>query len=269
MLDDIVLSELTFKRIARLATDHLGIMVEVSKKEMIRNKLLKYLQEKNYTSFEQYINSVEQDEKEKLRFFNALTVNETSFFREPKHFDLLKQVVLPGIEGEINCWSAAGSSGAEAYSMAMVIDHTCRFEQKKWKIMVSDINTEMIAEARRGIYPMSAMQKIPKEYVRKYCLKGVGEYNGMFAIDDELKQHMRFKQINLIHPPNFHEKFDVIFLRNVLIYFSEVRRRGILKNVLGHLKEGGYIFVGHSERLSSLAIEVKQVIPTVYQKVKD
>lgn len=268
MQDTIILSDLVFKRIVQLAMEHLGITIETGKKEMIQNKLQKYLQECKHTTFDQYINTVEKDEQEKLRFLNALTVNETSFFRERKHFAFLKELVIPETQDGINCWSAAGSNGAEAYSMAMVIDHACRFERKKWKIMVSDINTEKLEEARRGIYPMSTLEKIPKEYIKKYCLKGVGEYSGMFAIGEDLKQHIRFRQINLIHPPHFREKFDVIFLRNVLIYFSEVRRRGILKNVLAHLKEGGYIFVGHSERLSSLAIEVEQIIPTVYQKVK-
>jgi chemotaxis protein methyltransferase CheR len=199
---------------------------------------------------------------------NAVTTNETYFFREQKHFDFLKSVILPKVKYDVfRSWSAAGSNGAEAYSTAMVIDSTLSTYQN-WEVVTSDINSDILDFSQKGRYPMKFSKKIPIEFLKKYCLKGINEDDGFFKINDKLKRRIKYMHINLIDTILADiGMFDVIFLRNMIIYFDDKNKKIIVENVIRRLKKGGYLFMGHSESLYNITDKVKQIKPNIYQKI--
>jgi chemotaxis protein methyltransferase CheR len=199
---------------------------------------------------------------------NQVTTNETSFFRENKHFNYLVNKILPDAKERLHIWSAASSIGVEAYTIAMVLDEALAPRNLPFDILASDINIEVLQQAKEAIYDIRFASNIPEHYLKSYCLKGVGKMKNKFAINEYLKKKLTFSQINLTQPISNHiGKFDIIFLRNVLIYFDIQTKKDVVKFVLEHLKVGGYFFIGHSETLFNISDEVVQVMPTVYQKI--
>jgi chemotaxis protein methyltransferase CheR len=201
---------------------------------------------------------------------NAVTTNETYFFREKKHYDFLVTDILPKVKYDLfRCWSAAGSNGAEAYTAAMVIDRHLSTWQN-WEVVHSDINSDVSQDAKDGIYPMKFAKKIPLEYLQQFCLQGFKENEGLFLINNKLKKRMKFLLINLTAPLPDHQlgSFDVIFLRNMIIYFDDEHKKLIVENVVKRLKVGGYLFMGHSESLHNITKKVELVRPSIYKKVK-
>jgi len=199
---------------------------------------------------------------------NQVTTNETSFFRENKHFDYLVHKILPQVKERLRIWSAASSIGVEAYTISMVLDEALSPRHLPFEILASDINIDVLKQAKEAVYDIRFATNIPDNYLKRYCLKGVGEMQNKFAINDYLKQKLSFAQINLTKPISAQVgQFDIIFLRNVLIYFDVQTKKDVVKYVLQHLKVGGYFFIGHSETLFNISNEVVQVMPTVYQKV--
>jgi len=242
-----------------------GIFVEYDKKFIIENKLNKLLLKNNISSFEEYYYQIKTNEQERQKMINALTINETSFFRENKHFEYLKEIVANyRLDKRFRCWSAASSIGAEGYSASMIIDNyigSCG-----WEVVFSDINDEVIKQAQKGIYNIDMASKIPMEFLKKYCLKSGDNYKQYFMISDRIIKWTTFKQINLISSIDNIGMFDVIFLRNILIYFDDIHKKKILDNVLSKLNVGGYIFMGHSEFIDNFTDKVKQIEHSIYQK---
>ncbi len=201
---------------------------------------------------------------------NAVTINETSFFREIKHFEFLKDIVLPSVKDDkFRCWSAAGSNGAEIYSIAMILDKYISSWQN-YEIVHSDINSDVSQDAIKAIYPIKYLKTIPDNFLKQYCRCGIDENDGLFAINNKLKKNIKFMLLNLT-VPLFQEEidsFDVIFLRNMIIYFDEKNKKLIVENVIERLKVGGYLFMGHSESLYNITDKVKQIKPSIYQKIK-
>ena len=197
---------------------------------------------------------------------DLLTTNETYFFREPQHFDFLRDVAIKDRRGSgtFRIWSGASSSGEEAYSMAMVLaEHR---SDGPWEVFGSDISMTVLARARAGIYTQERISGIPPAYLRKYCLKGVRSHEGKLLIDNALKQRVSFAQVNLTLPITGVGQFDVIFLRNVMIYFDAETKRKVVENMLPSLKPGGYFIVGHSESLNGITTRLKTLKPTIYQQ---
>jgi chemotaxis protein methyltransferase CheR len=200
---------------------------------------------------------------------DLLTTNETYFFREPQHFDFLKQEILPAAKpGQtFRVWSAAASIGAEAYTIAMVLADKFGVDGA-WEILGTDISNSVLEQARRGHYRLAETEKIPKEYLKKYCLKGKGAQEGTFLIDKRLRQHVSFEQMNLnTEGGKKVGDFDVIFLRNVLIYFDIPTKQRVVGNLIPCMKKGGYLIVGHSESLNGITSALVQVKPTVYRRL--
>lgn len=198
---------------------------------------------------------------------DLLTTNETYFFREPKHFDFLRDEVLadrrPGATFRI--WSAASSSGEEAYTMAMLLAE--HLPNAPWEVFGSDISTQVLAKASMGQYPLERTEGIPPAYLSKYCLKGVRSQAGTLMIAPELKKRVRFQQVNLTQSINATiGDFDVIFLRNVMIYFDIDTKRQVIANLTPRLKSGGWFVVGHSESLNGINGILETVRPTIYRK---
>lgn len=258
-----------FVRFKDLLFNVSGITLRSEKHVMVENRLAKRVRKLGMPNYSVYYDRVVSDESELQIMLNLLTTNTTYFFREKEHFDFLKKEYIPKFRGSsLRVWSAACSRGAEPYTLAMVLDDALLTKRLSWEILASDINMEELEKAVTALYPMSEAEKIPQEFLRKYCLQGDGDFDGQFLIKDSLAQKVRFFRVNLMEklPAELGGDFDVIFLRNMLIYFSEQERKEIVERLVAKLKRGGLLFIGHSETLSRITDVVNQVRPTIYVK---
>jgi chemotaxis protein methyltransferase CheR len=220
-------------------------------------------------SFRQYYKFlVSADGVEEMEIaIDLITTHETYFFREPRHFDFLQQIILPPLVrhgGGLRAWSAACSTGEEVYTLAMLLDSG--MPQGGWNIVGTDISHKVLADARRGLYPMVRGERIPVHLLKRYCLKGQGRYNGYFLVERSLCERVDFRHGNLTRPSAELGQFDLIMLRNVLIYFDPPTKKRVLGNVLERLKPGGWLMVGHSESLQESPVRLEQAAPSIYRK---
>lgn len=240
-----------------------------SKAALVAGRLEKRLRLHNLSSYTEYFELFDKPgfEQEKLTAIDLLTTNETYFFREPKHFEFLKQQILPRHPAEhpLRIWSAASSSGEEAYTLAMLVAEYSKNTQ--WEIIGTDISTRILEKARLGLYPLAASEKIPQPLLKKYCLKGSEEYAGYLLINSVLRGHVKFSYANLIQKlPNL-GRFDVIFLRNVMIYFDMPTKQAVIERIQEFLEPGGYFFISHSESLNGIKSDMHMVSPSIYRKM--
>jgi chemotaxis protein methyltransferase CheR len=243
-----------------------GINMTDAKRALVQGRLAKRLKHYGLSSYKGYFDLLMSREDELQVAVDLLTTNETYFFREPKHFEYLRQEVLPQHSGgrPFRVWSAASSSGEEPYTLGMVLaDH---FAASPWEILASDISTRVLAKARSGLYEMERVRDIPVNYLKAFCLKGVGAREGSFLIEPRLRQNIRFTQINLVDPLPDTGEFDAIFLRNVMIYFDAETKKAVIARLLTRLRPGGWFFVGHSESLHGLTTALTAMAPSVYRK---
>ena len=197
---------------------------------------------------------------------NTLTTNETYFFREPKHFEFFRDTILKPWRGQqFRVWSAASSTGEEAYTLAMVMAET--LGMRKWDVFASDLSTRVLNAATNGVYLMNRLEHMDPALLNKYCLKGVRSQAGFFQVDEKLRSRVRFDQVNLMKPlPATVGKFDVIFLRNVLIYFDQETKKHVVERIASALKPGGHFFISHSESLHRVTDCVEMIKPSIYIK---
>ena len=262
-----VLSDPEFETLRKFLYDAVGINLTPEKKALVTGRLSKRIVTLGLNSFGEYFRRIAGPDLEERQWaFNALSTNETSFFREPAHFRFLAEEILPRRRpGQtFRVWSAASSSGEEAYSIAMVLSE--RLGNSGWEIVGSDLSTKVLDLARRGLYPMERAKTIPKPYLRDYCLKGTGAHEGAFMIDARLRNRINFLQANLLGPLPQVGMFDLIFLRNVLIYFDPPTKRKVVDNLLPFLNPGGHFFSGHSESLTGMVEGLENVQPAIYRK---
>lgn len=262
--DDIELSDKEFELFQKLVFKEIGISLGNSKKFLVKNRLYKQLVTFNLSSYSDYYRLVQINKKEKINMLNIITTNETYFFREPNHFTFFEEEILPK-NNKLRIWSAACSVGAEAYSVAMILEDS----GIPYEIIGSDINTEVVQKANIGLYPLKWMDKISTKYIQKYCLRGKGQHEGWFLVDRVLLDNMKFETRNLIVPQKDLELFDVIFLRNVLIYFDAETKDIIVNNILSNLRVGGYLIISLTEHIHNLEkYNIKKVHNSIFQKVK-
>jgi chemotaxis protein methyltransferase CheR len=263
-----VLSDQDFQQFSALIYRIAGISMSPAKKPLITSRLAKRLKHHQLASYGDYFRFITsaQGKEELQQAVDSLTTNETHFFREPKHFDFLRQRVIPARQpGKgMRIWSAACSSGEEPFSIAMLLDDMLGAEP--WEVIASDISSRILDKARSGLFPMERMPEIPKPYLNRYCLKGVGEYDGTLLIEQSLRDRVRFISHNLMQAPPRLEPFDVIFLRNVMIYFDQETKRQVVSRLLPLLRPGGYFLIGHSESLNGVIDDLRPVTPAVYRK---
>jgi chemotaxis protein methyltransferase CheR len=197
---------------------------------------------------------------------DLLTTNETQFFREPKHFDFLAERILPGHPAGrlLRVWSAACSTGEEPYTIAMVL--AAQLGDAPWEIYATDLSQRVLMRARTGHYAMARANAIAKPMLNKYCLKGVGAQAGTFLVDAKLRTRVQFAQVNLNRPLPQVGEFEVIFIRNAMIYFDMATKREVVARLVRQLKRGGYLIVGHSESMHGVNDELDMVVPSVYRK---
>ncbi|MEA3523507.1 MAG: protein-glutamate O-methyltransferase CheR [Campylobacterota bacterium] len=260
----IEISSQEFTTLQKLIFKEVGISLADSKKTMVQSRLHKRLIHYKLDSFSQYLRIVQITLTEKIEMINLITTNETYFFREEAHFDFISSLLNKDV-ASLRIWSAASSVGAEAYSLAMMIDTA--LGKDKWEIVGSDINSEVVKKARMGLYPLSWITKIPDEYKSRYCLKGKGKYEGQFLIERSLSPNMHFLENNLLEQNSSLGEFDVIFLRNVLLYFSDETKELVVKNVISNLKVGGFLIISLTENINSVKLEnLQQIQTSVFQK---
>ena len=262
------LSDQEFALFQKLIYKIAGISLSEAKKVMLAGRLMRRLKTLNLPSFSAYYRLLAEGRNadELQTMVDLLTTNETFFFREAKHFDFLRDQILPQRgSAPFRVWSAASSSGEEAYSIAMTLAEA--IGDTPWEIIGSDICTRVLEKAVRGHYAIDRTDGIPPGFMRKYCLKGVRSQAGTFLIVPELRQHTRFYQINLMHQADAGiGDFDVIFLRNVMIYFDPPTKVKVVRNLLPRLKKGGHLIIGHSETLTGIVDDLVSVRPTIYRK---
>lgn len=258
------ISDSEFQIVQKLLFKETGISLGDNKKTMVQSRLEKRLRFHNIDSYSNYLKIVQISEVEKIEFLNELTTNETYFFREIKHFEFLNK--LASKSEHLRVWSAAASMGAEAYSISMVLDSNIK--NKNWEVVGSDINTQTLDIAKAGLYQFSWIKKIPTKYQQSYCLKGTNKYKDKMLIDRELIKNVTFHENNLLQENPSLGEFDVIFLRNVLLYFTEETKIKVIKNVMKNLKTGGYLIISMTEHFADEKIEnIKYLRDAIYQKV--
>ncbi|MDA7818377.1 protein-glutamate O-methyltransferase CheR [Sulfurimonas sp.] len=266
-MSSIVLKESEFKVFQKIIYAEAGIDIDDKKILLVQSRLLKKLLDYKLSSYSEYLRLVQINTKEKTDMINLISTNETYFFREDEHFTFLSSLINKEFKNinMFRVWSAASSVGAEAYSSAMVIDSI--LPRDKWEIIGTDINSEVVKKARIGLYPESWITKIPDKYKRAYCLKGRGSQDGKFLIDRGLANNLHFKEANLLEPINNLGKFDIIFLRNVLIYFDDATKQRVVDNVANSLKTGGFFLISHTENLNMINLgTLEQVATAIYRK---
>jgi len=269
MVEPSPISDQEFALFQRLIYKIAGISLSNAKKVLLVGRLTRRLKQYDFSTFSQYYRMLATGEhpEEVQTMVDLLTTNETYFFREPKHFEFLRDKILRPRQSSapFRVWSAASSTGEEIYTLAMVLADN--LPNTPWEVVGSDISTRVLEKAATGHYSLARTEGIPPGYMAKYCLKGVRSNDGTFLIAPELRKRTSFYQINLMNPvvANIGE-FEVIFLRNVMIYFDMETKAKVIRNLLPRLKGGGYLIIGHSETLNGISDQVEAVGPTVYRK---
>jgi chemotaxis protein methyltransferase CheR len=275
--DAIRLSDRDFNFLCRLVYERSRIHLGRDKKVLVASRLakrLRQLQLPNYRAYCQMLRS-STGEQELHLLIDRISTNHTHFFREMKHFDFLREVVLPRWRATTNArrepfrlWSAACSSGDEPYSLAIhLAEHLAPAETNAWQIEASDISTHVLEIAQRGIYGADRLAGIKPEWLRRHFQAGVRDWKGHFRVKEALLRQVRFHHLNLLaddYP--FTRPFQVIFCRNVMIYFDRPTQETLVQHLAKQLLPGGYLMVGHSESLSGIKHPLRLVQPAIYLK---
>jgi chemotaxis protein methyltransferase CheR len=262
------MSENSFKAVAAVFHKVSGIKLLPAKRQLVIGRLQRLATERGMDNLDDYVDMILRgdDDKELTKVVDRLTTNETYFFREPAHFDFMSELLAQRRPGgdTFRVWSAASSSGEEAYSIAMMLGD--KVGTRGWEIVGTDLSTAMVEAARKGLYPMERARNTSAHYLKRFCMKGSGPYDGQLLVKKELRANVKFMQANLMQPLPDIGQFDIVFLRNVLIYFEADAKLEIVRRVSAFIKPGGYLFTGHSESISNLPTGLNAVKPAIYAR---
>lgn len=263
-----------FKQLAEFIKKHYGIYLREEKKVFIIGRLHTVLAEMGFSNFSQYYNYLMEDSTgESLRILvDRITTNHTYFMREPDQFIFFKEQVLPYLKynntnRDLRVWCGACSTGEEAYTLAMIIDEFFEEEKKYWdtSILATDLSTKVLEIAKQGIYSAESVKNLPKRWIHNYMKKYM---LNSYIFHNEIKRQIIFRRFNLmqeVYP--FKKKLDVIFLRNVMIYFDNNTKEELIEKMYYHLNDGGYLFIGQSESINKSKTKLKYIQPAVYRKI--
>lgn len=261
-----------FENFRRFILDEAGIDMPAGKREMVQSRLskrLRVLQLNSYSAYWRWIH-LPGNEAEWQRALNLLTTNETYFFREPQHFSWLQHQAADAIlqrNDTFRVWSAASSTGEEAYTIAMILAETLGVSGN-WQVCASDINTRVTHYARRAVYPLERVSKTPKQLWQRYFQRGKDEFAGHVRVRPDLARRVEFSNVNLLRSSEWPARaFDVVFLRNVLIYFNEKTKLQVLSQICDKIRPGGYLLIGHSEVIREPQLPLKMEGPSRYRYV--
>jgi chemotaxis protein methyltransferase CheR len=263
----LAITDQEFSQFQRFIYESAGISLSPAKKALVSGRLARRLELCSAGSYGEYFRLLASGKvpQEVQMAIDLLTTNETYFFREPKHFDFLrKQVEQHPPSQPLRIWSAAGSTGEEAYSIAMMLADLRAGHP--WEVVASDISARVLHRARAGHYPMERARHVPQDYLRRFCLKGEGEHEGTLLVEKSLRSRVGFLQVNLNATLPSLGMFDLVFLRNVLIYFNADTKRQVVARALSVLQPGGWLLIGHSESLHGINESVQAVAPSIYRK---
>jgi chemotaxis protein methyltransferase CheR len=268
-----------FQKFQKLIYSETGIWLGSSKTALLCGRLFRRLRTLEIASLESYYECVIQpnQHEERARMIDAITTNETRFYREPRQFEFLVQRVFPRWQADagrglrpkqVNIWSAGCSSGEEPYTMAMLLAKHLPAEQG-WdaRILATDISNRVLEKARKGIYPIARSAEIPKDLLHGFMLRGMAERQGEMKVKVEIQQMVDFRRLNLDQESDLVDgPFDAIFCRNVLIYFDTASKQRVVTSLIRHLAENGLLFVGHAENLTSVFPQLRSLEPTIYTR---
>ncbi len=275
------LSHRDFTRLGGLIESEYGIKMPPGKKDMLEARLRKRLRQLGFYSFSQYCDYLFTDEgmdNELIHMLDLVTTNKTDFFRCPGHFQYLVSKVLPelitekgaGVNRNLMVWSAGCSTGEEPYTLAMVLNE---FRQRapglamEFTILGTDLSSRVLQAAARAVYLEEKVAPVPTDLKHKYLMKSKDRTNRLIRVVPELRKHVRFRRLNFLEGDfGMREPIDVVFFRNVMIYFKRNTQQQILGKIVDCLRPGGYLFIGHSETLTGLGLKVEQKAPTIYRK---
>lgn len=261
-----------FERFRTLIYDESGISLSEQKRTLLASRLSKRLRDLELATFSDYYAKVTEDptREEFTRMLDLISTNKTDFFREPKHFDFLRERILPelGSTKRIRIWSSACSSGEEPYTIAMTLFDTVRNpDEWDFKILASDLSTRVLAKAAAGTYDEERVRDVPPDVIRRHFLRGRGESVGLLKVKPHLAEMIQFRRLNLMDDRfPIKSSLDLIFCRNVMIYFDRPTQETLVNKFHHYLKPGGYLFIGHSESLQWVRHPFKSLAPTIYQK---
>lgn len=270
------MGEKEFKRFSEFIHSRLGIKMPPSKKVLLQSRFQKRLRTLGFSDFKQYCDYVfspEGMEFELQNLVDVVTTNTTHFFREPKHFEVLTNHVLPELTGQrgirnLKVWSAGCSSGEEPYTLAMVLaDFVERSGGIDYSILATDISMDILRRAARAVYALDKVEDIPVQYRKKYLLRSKDRTKGLIKIDRSLRRKIEFRQMNFMEAIRLDKLRDIIFCRNVVIYFDRPTQEKLFNQFCQWLKPGGYLFIGHSESISGMRLPLENVVPTVFRRI--
>lgn len=271
------ISRRNFDRLAKFIYQYSGIKMPITKVTMLEGRLRKRLRVCGIGTFDEYCDYLFNHnglEREAIFLIDAVTTNKTDFFREPKHFEYLMETALPELlrlaNGKLRVWSAACSIGAEPYTVAMLLEEALspRNANMDYQIIATDLSTEVLDTARRGIYPAAMVDPVPANLRRKYVMDHIDHERDEVRIDPALRRKVGFGRLNLMDETYpVRDLQHVIFCRNVLIYFDKPTQKHVLSNLCDCLIPGGYLFIGHSESATGLDLPIKQVANTIFKRM--
>ncbi len=273
------ISDKDFSRFSQLIYDVCGIKMPPHKQSMLESRLrkrLRFLGLSSYEAYREYLFSQDGMVEELTSMIDVVTTNKTDFFREPRHFDFLIETALPalipstgaGIDRPLRLWSAGCSTGEEPYTLAMFLEEFIWVNKRiNYQIMGTDISTQVLEKAVLGIYHRDKIEPVPDSFRKKYMLKSRDKDAPQVRIIPEIRAKIKFQRLNFMDAKfNVAERQDIIFCRNVIIYFDRQTQERFLTRLCNCLLPGGYLFMGHSETLSGMPLPLKQLAPAVYMK---
>jgi chemotaxis protein methyltransferase CheR len=272
--NDYVLTDTQFHRIRQLVREHTGISLSEAKRQLVYGRLARRLRALKLESFGEYLELLERGVATELEeFTNAITTNLTSFFREPHHFEYLASDVLPKIVARdsgvrrARIWCCAASTGEEPYSIAMVLREAQEILTGfDVKLLATDLDSAVLATGAAGVYNAERLKSVSGARVSRFFKKGGGENSGQYRAQDELRNLITFKQLNLMHEWPVRGPFDAIFCRNVIIYFDKETQRALFERMSALQRPGDYLFLGHSESLYRVSDKYELVGRTIYRR---
>jgi chemotaxis protein methyltransferase CheR len=263
--------ELAF--IVKLVYERAGIRLHDGKRELVTARLQKRLRHHGMRSYGSYLEYLQNDRsgEEMVAFLDAIATNHTYFFREPQHFDFLRDRIVPALAARpgrppLTIWSAACSTGEEPYTLAITLADASPAGPDGFSMLASDLSTKALATARGGVYKLERVKDVPRETLRRHFERGMGPQEGLARVSGALRQRIEFAQLNLLEIGDLGRRFDVIFCRNVMIYFDRPVQQRVVSMLERHLQPGGYMFISHSESLNGISHGLKWLAPAVFQR---
>jgi chemotaxis protein methyltransferase CheR len=263
-----------FQNLRRIVREHTGIFLSDAKRELVYSRLSRRLRKLKLRGFDQYCKLLaNEDPTEITEFINAITTNLTSFFREPHHFDYLANTALPEItnrnrhQRRIRVWSAGCSTGEEPYSIAIILKEAMP-RQESWdiQILATDLDSNVVAHAQNGVYHQERIEGLSQQRIQRWFQRGKGDNAGKVRVVPELRELITFRHLNLMREWPMKGPFDIIFCRNVVIYFDKETQRTLFRRFAGLLGGDGYLFIGHSESLFKVSEQFRLIGKTIYAR---